>query len=167
MRSPIRAGHNIEISTDWCSSSDDLREIPNPPFSIGLGGPRIRRIVSQREETGVIRVYATRVPDAVEAIGRVALLAATAPARGARLRRIRNERARERAAVADLLARWALGEVLRVDSRELHLARDSRGRPFLPGAPRTHLSLAHAGEWAACAVGRLPVGVDVEREIPL
>lgn len=115
----------------------------------------------------MIRIFATRVPDAVEAIGRAALLSATAPARGARLRRIRNERARERAAVADLLARWALGEFLHVDSRELHLARDSRGRPFLPGAARTHLSLTHSGEWAACAVGRAPLGIDVEREIPL
>ena len=37
------------------------------------------------------------------------------------------------------------------------------GKPVLRNARGWHISLAHAGDWAVCALHRAPVGVDIER----
>lgn len=42
------------------------------------------------------------------------------------------------------------------------LERDSRGKPYLVGAPEIHVNLSHSGRYAACAIGKKPVGVDIE-----
>ena len=36
------------------------------------------------------------------------------------------------------------------------------GKPYLPEEPGWHISLSHAGTWAMCAMGRRPVGCDLE-----
>ena len=38
------------------------------------------------------------------------------------------------------------------------------GKPVLRDGEGWHISLAHAGDWAVCALHRAPVGVDVERK---
>lgn len=45
--------------------------------------------------------------------------------------------------------------------KHLHILRDPYGKPYLEGTP-VHFSLSHAGPWAACAVAKVPCGVDVE-----
>lgn len=43
------------------------------------------------------------------------------------------------------------------------IAEEVYGRPYLPGHPEFRFSLSHAGLWAVCAAGSVPVGCDVER----
>lgn len=46
--------------------------------------------------------------------------------------------------------------------RTEQVVKDERGKPYLAGYPDIHISLSHSGRLAACAVGKKPVGVDVE-----
>lgn len=48
------------------------------------------------------------------------------------------------------------------------IEKDSRGKPYLPGHEKIHISIAHSGRLAACAIADRAVGVDVEfrRERP-
>ena len=43
------------------------------------------------------------------------------------------------------------------------IEKDERGKPFLRGHEKIHISLSHSGELAACAAAEEPVGVDVEQ----
>lgn len=43
----------------------------------------------------------------------------------------------------------------------------AHGKPYLPGAPGFHFSIAHCGARVICAVADCPVGADLERERPL
>lgn len=43
------------------------------------------------------------------------------------------------------------------------IEKDERGKPFLRGHEKIHISLSHSGELAACAAAKEPVGVDVEQ----
>lgn len=63
------------------------------------------------------------------------------------------------------LARRLAADWLRVDAARIALHRHEDGRPQLlvDGAPSSlSLSLSHSGEWLACAVASVPVGIDVE-----
>ena len=37
------------------------------------------------------------------------------------------------------------------------------GKPFLKDYPEVYFNLSHAGKWALCALGDVPLGCDVER----
>ena len=47
--------------------------------------------------------------------------------------------------------------------RPLPLARDKNGKPFFAGFPDCHFNLSHSGGWAACVLGSVPVGVDIQQ----
>lgn len=47
------------------------------------------------------------------------------------------------------------------------VARDSRGKPYLPQLPHIHISVTHSGKWFMCAVSPVPVGIDLQEPSPL
>lgn len=63
------------------------------------------------------------------------------------------------------LARQVASDWLRVDARRIALQRHHDGRPQLhvDGMPTPlSLSLSHSGDWLACAIATVAVGIDVE-----
>lgn len=43
------------------------------------------------------------------------------------------------------------------------IIRDAGGKPRFLRHPMWHFSLSHSGEWAVCALGESPLGIDIER----
>jgi 4'-phosphopantetheinyl transferase len=59
-----------------------------------------------------------------------------------------------------LAADWLQADVARV---ALHRHDDGRPQLLVDGAPSPlSLSLSHSGDWLACAIANVPVGIDVE-----
>ena len=83
-----------------------------------------------------------------------------------KLAELRSEQDRKRG----LLAEYCLIEALRLCDPELSLPltidTERYGKPFLVGRGE-HISLSHAGEYAAAAVCSKPVGIDIERTRPI
>ena len=73
--------------------------------------------------------------------------------------RFRFEESRRLSLGAGLLASFCLR---RAGAKDLTLAAGEQGKPFLLHEPGIHFNLSHSGTMAACAVGNVPVGVDVE-----
>lgn len=74
----------------------------------------------------------------------------------------RRETARQRLFAA-LFVRRVIGGRLGVSNREIRIAADSHGKPFLPGVFDLHFNLSHSGARFVLAIGPDPVGVDIER----
>ncbi len=83
-----------------------------------------------------------------------------------KLAELRSEPDRKRG----LLAEYCLIEAMRLCDPELPLPltidTERYGKPFLVGRSE-HISLSHAGEYAAAAVCSKPVGIDIERTRPV
>jgi len=66
-----------------------------------------------------------------------------------------------------LVARAALARLaaarMHVDPTDVSVGHDERGRPVLLDRPALHVSIAHSGEFVACALSERRVGVDIER----
>ena len=50
---------------------------------------------------------------------------------------------------------------------ETMLERTPEGKPYFPGYEGLHFNISHSGEYAACALGRIPVGMDLQKIQPL
>jgi phosphopantetheinyl transferase len=74
--------------------------------------------------------------------------------------------ARCRSLGASLLLARALADA-GLPPKETKIAVTAYGKPFFPARPELHFSLAHCGQYAACALGFVPCGVDIEAIAPL
>ena len=90
-----------------------------------------------------------------------ALASADRRARMAALKRLDDRR---RSLGAALALHAALSRHLKGYAPPADYMRLPGGKPVLRDGQGWHISLAHAGDWAVCALHRAPVGVDVERK---
>lgn len=90
--------------------------------------------------------------------------------RRAAILRYRSPADRNRTLWAELLARCLIGARMGKPPREISIARDQRGKPYLlregheEGETPLEFSLSHSGPWVACSLGDAPSGVDVETD---
>lgn len=56
----------------------------------------------------------------------------------------------------NMLAKYGLRE------RDMTYVEGEHGKPAIDGHPELHFSLSHSGDFVACAIGEMPVGVDVQ-----
>lgn len=78
---------------------------------------------------------------------------------------LRSEQSKRRSAAAGLLLRYAAVALLGCAPETV--ARSPGGKPYLPAHPDFHFSLSHSGDWAICAAGFTPVGVDIQHIRPV
>ena len=50
----------------------------------------------------------------------------------------------------------------RASSRKLDIVRGPQGKPAFASEPNIQFSIAHSGDYAVCALGEGPVGIDIE-----
>lgn len=84
-----------------------------------------------------------------------------------RAARFRFERDRDRFVASHIFLRRVLGAYVSEPPEKLDFVVSNRGKPLLAQHGDLHFNLSHSGDLAVCAVGRAPLGVDIEslREI--
>ena len=83
--------------------------------------------------------------------------------RRAKIARFRQIKDRKRSLIAELLVRRAAMRRLGLRPEQVVVDRNPYGRPYLPNVRHFKFNLSHSGEYVVIALGRRPVGVDVER----
>lgn len=77
------------------------------------------------------------------------------------------EQSRQHSLAGDLLALTAYRTAYPTDAFPPERAVTPAGKPFFPARRSFHYSISHSGEWAVCAVGATPLGVDIQIERPV
>ncbi len=109
-------------------------------------------------------LYLLRVTPLEEERTREHYLPTVSPFRREKVERFQKDRAKAASLGAGMLLRWAL---FRRGIDRDDTVTDSWGRPWAAAAPSLYLSLSHSGEYAVCALGDEPLGVDVQQIGPL
>ena len=110
-------------------------------------------------------VYLMEVSPLLQSETLASTLPFLSPDRREALGRLQKPDDRARSAGAGLLLRHAL-KGAGVAAEQAQISVGAHGKPYLPGHPGIHFSLSHAGCWAACAMDKSPVGVDLEEVGP-
>lgn len=77
------------------------------------------------------------------------------------------EQSQQHSLAGDLLALMAYRTAYPADAFPPERSVTPEGKPFFPAHPEFHYSISHSGEWAVCAVGAVPLGVDIQVERPV
>lgn len=77
------------------------------------------------------------------------------------------EQSQQHSLAGDLLALMAYRTAYPADAFPPERSVTPEGKPFFPARPAFHYSISHSGEWAVCAVGAVPLGVDIQVERPV
>ena len=77
------------------------------------------------------------------------------------------EQSQQHSLAGDLLALMAYRTACPADAFPPERSVTPAGKPFLPARPEFHYSISHSGEWVVCAVGAVPLGVDIQVERPM
>lgn len=77
------------------------------------------------------------------------------------------EQSRQHSLAGDLLAMTAYRKAYPGDLFPPERAVTPAGKPYFPARPEFHYSISHSGEWVVCAVGAVPLGVDIQVERPV
>jgi 4'-phosphopantetheinyl transferase len=83
-----------------------------------------------------------------------------------RIQRYRRDADRYRSLAAALLPRLMIAHMSKQPLACIRFERGPAGKPFYPADPLFHFNLSHSGSIAALAIGKTPVGVDVESMHP-
>ena len=75
----------------------------------------------------------------------------------------RLERDRRAKILAEILVRGLAAQKMSCPVEEILIERDERGKPWILNSP-LQISLSHSRSWAACTVGTVKSGVDVEED---
>lgn len=75
----------------------------------------------------------------------------------------RRGQARAQGFAATLLLEYAVAKHYPSVVHPLHISTAEDGKPYLVAEPGIHFNLSHSGQWAVCALGNCPVGIDIEK----
>lgn len=65
--------------------------------------------------------------------------------------------------VGDVLTRFAIKKEFGINLKNISFSRNDYGKPYLENFCGIHFNVSHSKEMVVCAVGKTPVGTDVEK----
>ncbi|NLQ67755.1 4'-phosphopantetheinyl transferase superfamily protein [Streptococcus mutans] len=69
---------------------------------------------------------------------------------------------RQRSLLGHLLSRYAIIQEYALTNKEIQIRRHAYGKPYIKDYSQIHYNISHSGEWVVVAIGRSPIGIDVE-----
>jgi len=72
------------------------------------------------------------------------------------------EKTKKQSIFAELLLRYVLKKHYQLSAEQIQFTYSKYGKPHLAKNSNIHFSLSHSGSWVVCAVGNMPIGVDIE-----
>jgi 4'-phosphopantetheinyl transferase len=123
-------------------------------FLQGEPGNNAQRAVAHLCVASIPEVLASRVAQVGCALGACDVQ---------RLATIEHPHRRRQFLAGRVLARSMLCEVFGSDPGAWPIVADTGCKPVIQAREDVHLSISHCGEWVACAVAGVPLGVDIER----
>ncbi|MCM3339753.1 4'-phosphopantetheinyl transferase superfamily protein [Paenibacillus sp. MER TA 81-3] len=81
--------------------------------------------------------------------------------------RFRQEIDAKRALLSECIVRALIISQYRCSNEHIRFERHTHGKPYAASHPDYHYNVSHSGDWVACAVADLPLGVDIEQIRPI
>ena len=72
-----------------------------------------------------------------------------------------------RCLVADILVRYVINTIYKIENRKIVFYQNKYGKPFIKNFANIHFNVSHSGSWVVCAVDNTHIGIDIEQIKPI
>lgn len=72
-----------------------------------------------------------------------------------------------RSLIADILLRTIVAEKVQISNKDIIFINNEYGKPFLKMYDNFEFNISHSDEWVVCAIDNYPVGIDVQKVLPI
>lgn len=69
--------------------------------------------------------------------------------------------------IGTLLVQYILSSKLNCNPLDITILLGSNGKPYCKQLKSCHFNISHSGEWIVCAFNNVPVGIDIQKIVPL
>lgn len=73
----------------------------------------------------------------------------------------------KRSLIGDLLVRWKVCTAHNINNHDFQYYYGDYGKPYLSGHSHIQFNISHSGDWIVGAFSNQPVGIDIEKVIPI
>lgn len=84
-----------------------------------------------------------------------------------RIKKLAKPEDAKRVLFADILLRSIIANELKISNKAIIFDANRYGKPHLVGNSCLHFNVSHSGAWVVCAVDNEPIGIDIEKIIPV
>lgn len=110
----------------------------------------------------MLDLYAVNICDGMTGSEWELLYRRISAARKLKVDRFRFDNDKKRSLLGETLIAYALQYQYGISREEISFRFNEFGKPELEGRADIFFNLSHSGDWVVCAVGDIPVGIDVE-----
>ncbi len=113
------------------------------------------------------RIYAVKLDFELREDTYQLLIQKVSAGKRARIEKFARREDKIRCLYAGLLTEYALVRYWNFKKGSISFLTSSFGKPYVEGTNNVHFNVSHSGEWVVCVVDEQPVGIDVERIVPV
>jgi 4'-phosphopantetheinyl transferase len=114
-----------------------------------------------------VKIFALKKLEPMDDLTFRKLLANVSNEKQERIKQLRKPEDAKRALLADILVRSAIASELKISNKAIEFEANKHGKPYLVGNYCLHFNISHSGDWIVCAVDSKPVGIDIEKIMPV
>jgi 4'-phosphopantetheinyl transferase len=114
---------------------------------------------------GFMEVYACKISDIAENTY-LRMLSTVSIEKKKKLSKFIRKKDVLRSLLGEWLLRWAMCKKHSIDNSQIKIRRGEYGKPFLQNNI-IHFNISHSEEWVICAISDSPIGIDIEKIVPI
>lgn len=114
-----------------------------------------------------MKIFALKSLEPVDDLTFRNLLASVSSEKQERIKQLSKLEDAKRALLADILVRSIIANELKISRSRIEFEYNRYGKPYLKKNSFLHFNISHSGHWIVCAIDNKPVGIDIEKIIPV
>lgn len=113
-----------------------------------------------------MRVYVTKIKEVSEEILED-LTRFISKEKKSKLQKLKHREDKLRSLIGEILARYIIAENISVKNGDMIFETNIYGKPFLRDYSDFHFNISHSGDYVLCAIDSKPIGIDIEKVVPI
>lgn len=110
-----------------------------------------------------MEIYAVNLNTSLDYNNYIKLLLLTPDEKQVKIKRYLKFEDAQRSLVAEILVRYIIQNKLGIRNRDIVVAKNQFGKPYLVNVDNFHFNISHSGNWVVCAIDDFSIGIDIER----
>lgn len=113
-----------------------------------------------------MKIYVTKIKEVSEEILEE-LTRFISKEKKSKLQKLKHREDKLRSLIGEILVRYIIAENISIKSSDMIFATNIYGKPFLRDYSDFHFNISHSGDYVLCAIDSKPIGIDIEKVVPI